>query len=264
MKRISYRLVIVEKKDGVGKIVMNRPEVLNALNADLNREIISALREFDHDDEVRVVVLTGAGRAFSAGGDITQMKEKYHKLDPLDLRRSLQLGVKEIVRLIWYMEKPVIAAVNGVATGAACNIAFACDIVIASEEARFGEVFIRVGLGPDGGGSFLLPRLVGIHKAKELFFSGRILDACEAERLGLVNIVVPADELESTAMSFARELAQKPARALGVAKRAVNEALTMSMEQALDYEMTLQSLCFQSGENKRLVKEFLERKKKKD
>lgn len=259
-----YKLIIVEKKDGVAKITMNRPDKLNALMSEMNFEIISALRDLDLDDSVRVVILTGAGRAFSAGGDINQMQEKYYKLDGLELRRTLQQGVKTVVSTIWNMEKPIIAAVNGPATGAACNIAFACDIVIASENARFGEVFIRVGLGPDGGGSYLLPRLVGIHKAKELFFTGRIFDAKEALQLGLVNRVVPSEELDSTVMDFAKELVQRPARALGVAKKAINEALNMSMEQTLDYEMTLQSLCFQTDENKELVKEFLEKKRKKD
>ncbi|MGQ9720551.1 MAG: enoyl-CoA hydratase/isomerase family protein [Candidatus Jordarchaeum sp.] len=259
-----YKHIIVEKKDGVAKITMNRPDKLNALMSEMNFEIISALRDLDLDDSVRVVILTGAGRAFSAGGDINQMQEKYYKLDGLELRRTLQQGVKTVVSTIWNMEKPIIAAVNGPATGAACNIAFACDIVIASENARFGEVFIRVGLGPDGGGSYLLPRLVGIHKAKELFFTGRIFDAKEALQLGLVNRVVPSEELDSTVMDFAKELVQRPARALGVAKKAINEALNMSMEQTLDYEMTLQSLCFQTDENKELVKEFLEKKRKKD
>jgi 2-(1,2-epoxy-1,2-dihydrophenyl)acetyl-CoA isomerase len=261
---ISYSCIIVEKKDGVAKVTMNRPDKLNAFIAEMSDEIITALRDLDLDESVRIVILTGAGRAFSAGGDISQMQRMYHKLDGLELRRRLQQGVKTVVSTIWNMEKPIIAAVNGPATGAACNIAFACDIVIASENARFGEVFIRVGLGPDGGGSYLLPRLVGIHKAKELFFTGRIFDAKEAEQLGLVNSVVPPEELESTVMNFALELAQKPARALGVAKKAVNESLNLSMEQALDYEMTLQSLCLQTEENKRLVKEFLEKKKKKE
>ncbi len=261
---MNYKHIIVEKIDGVAKITMNRPERLNALMAEMNDEITSALRDLDQDNSVRVVILTGAGRAFSAGGDINQMQEKYYIMDALELRRVLQKGVKTIVSTIWNMEKPIIAAVNGVATGAACNIAFACDLVFASENARFGEVFIRVGLGPDGGGSYLLPRLVGIHKAKELFFTGRIFDAKEAEHLGLVNRVVPPEELESNVMDFAKGLAQRPTRALGVAKKAVNEALNLSMEQALDYEMTLQSLCFQTEENKELVKEFLEKKKKKD
>ncbi len=264
VEKISYNHIIVEKMDGIAKITMNRPETLNALYEPMNLEIISALRELDQDDSVKVIVITGAGRAFSAGGDINQMQNVYHKIDPLELRRKLQKGVKTIVSTIWNMEKPIIAAVNGPATGASCNIALACDIVIASENARFGEVFIRVGLGPDGGGSYLLPRIVGIHKAKELFFTGRIIDAKEAEQLGLVNRVVPPEELESTVMSFAKELAQMPARALGVAKKAVNESLNLNMEQALDYEMTLQSLCLKTEENKIRVKEFLERKKKTD
>jgi 2-(1,2-epoxy-1,2-dihydrophenyl)acetyl-CoA isomerase len=262
VEKISYKYIIVEKKDGVGKITMNRPESLNALIEPMNLEIISALRDLDKDDSVRVLVLTGAGRAFSAGGDMNQMQKVYHQIDPLEVRRKLQNGVETIVSIIWNMEKPIIAAVNGAATGAACNIAFACDVVIASENARFGETFIRVGLGPDGGGSFLLPRIVGIHKAKELFFTGRIFDAKEAEQLGLVNMVVPSEELESTVMKSAKELTQMPARALGVAKKAINESLSLNMEQTLDYEMTLQSLCLKTEENKKLVKEFLEKKKK--
>jgi 2-(1,2-epoxy-1,2-dihydrophenyl)acetyl-CoA isomerase len=257
---ISLKYIILEKDNGVATIRMNRPEKLNAMRIEMQMEIVQTLKELAFDDNIKVGVITGVGKAFSSGGDLGDM-DMAHRAPPFELRRNLNQNLAEIVRGIWDMEKPVIAAVNGVATGGACNIAMACDIVIASETARFGQIFLAIGLIPDGGGSWLLPRLVGFHKAVELIFSGRLVDAKEAEQLGLVNKVVSAEELEKTAKEYASLLKMLPLGALGATKKAIHKGFTMSLEDALDYEMTMQTLCFQTEENKERVKAFLAKKK---
>jgi len=257
---ISLKYIIVTKEDGVATIRMNRPEKLNAMCIEMQEEIVRTLKELALDDSVRVVVITGVGKAFSSGGDIGDM-DMAHRSPPFELRRILNQSLATIVKEIWNMEKPVIAAVNGAATGGACNVALACDIVIASEDARFGQVFLALGLIPDGGGSWLLPRLVGFHKAVELIFTGRLVEAKEAERLGLVNKVVSAEELENTVKEYANLLKIFPLGALGATKKAIHKGFTMSLEEALDYEMTMQTLCFQTEEHKERVRAFLARKK---
>lgn len=260
MINISLEYIILEKDEGIATIKMNRPEKLNAMRIEMQVEIVQTLKELAFDDTIKVVVITGVGKAFSSGGDIGDM-EMAHQAPPFDLRRTLNQNLAAIVREIWNMEKPVIAEVNGVATGGACNVAMACDIVIASENARFGQIFLAIGLIPDGGGSWLLPRLVGFHKAVELIFTGRLVDAKEAEQLGLVNKVVPAEELDNTVKEYANLLKMFPLRALGATKKAIHKGFNMSLEEALDYEMTMQTLCFQTEEHKERVKAFLARKK---
>nr|MDO8082271.1 enoyl-CoA hydratase [Candidatus Freyarchaeota archaeon] len=254
------KYIILEKDEGVATIRMNRPEKLNAMRIEMQVEIVQTLKELASDNAIKVVVITGAGKAFSSGGDVGDM-DMAQRIPPFELRRTLNQNLAEIVRGIWDMEKPVIAAVNGVASGGACNVALACDIVIASENARFGQIFLAVGLIPDGGGTWLLPRLVGFHKATELIFSGRLVDAKEAEQLGLVNKVVPAEELDKTVKEYANLLKMFPLGALGATKKAIHRGFTMSLEEALDYEMTMQTLCFQTEENKERIKAFLARKK---
>ena len=260
VKAIPYQYIIVEKEENIAIITMNRPEKLNALNLELQEEMKHALDTLYMDDEVKVIILTGAGRAFSAGGDIGTMKEA-HQLDPLLLRQALYQSTSEVTNRIWNYEKPIIAAVNGVAAGGACNWALACDFVIASENARFGEVFIHVGLVPDGGGSWLLPRLVGLQRAKEIIMMGKMVPAEEAERIGMVNRVVPEKDLMSTAKEYARILASLPPRTLGAAKKTINKAMTTSLSEAMDYEMTMQAICFQTDAHRERVKAFLEKKK---
>ena len=198
--------VLLRKEEGVAWIIMNRPEVRNAWDPEMIHNLAKVLSDVRQDEEVRAVVITGAGKAFSAGGDVKVQKQFLDQ--PLAARLERATEGQWIPRHITGMEKPVIAAVNGVAVGAACDMVLACDIRIASENASFGEVFIRRGLIPDTGSMFFLPRLVGIAKAKELIFSGDIIDAREAERIGLVNKVVQADKLEIETMELARR--QKP------------------------------------------------------
>lgn len=260
MEVIPYQYIIVEKENGIATITMNRPDKLNALNIEMQMEMKEVLDSFSMDDEVRVIILTGAGRAFSSGGDIGTMKEA-HDSDPLLLRQALYYATSEVTNRIWNIEKPVIAAVNGVAAGGACNFALACDFVIASENARFGEVFIHVGLVPDGGGSWILSRLVGLQKAKEIIMMGKMVPAEEAEKIGMVNKVVPQEDIMSTAKEYAKILASLPSKTLGAAKKTINKALTTDLREAMDYEMTMQAICFQTDAHRERVKAFLEKRK---
>ncbi|MHA1430751.1 MAG: enoyl-CoA hydratase/isomerase family protein [Candidatus Freyarchaeota archaeon] len=242
MKTITYQYIIVEKEDDIAIITMNRPEKLNALNLELQEELKRAFDELSVDEEVKAIILTGAGRAFSSGGDIGTMKDA-HEADPLLLRQMLYFATSEVTNRIWNIEKPVIAAVNGVAAGGACNFALACDFVIASENARFGEV--------------------GLQRAKEIIMMGKMVTAEEAERIGMVNKVVPEEELMSTAKEYAKTLASLPTRTLGAAKKTINKAMTTNLKEAMDYEMTMQALCFQTEAHQERVKAFLEKRKQK-
>ena len=197
---MGYSTILVDRTDGVATITLNRPEARNALDLVMRRELLSVLDELDADAACRVVVLTGAGGHFSAGGDVKTMAARRHTA--AEGRARVESLNRFVVRLFEF-PKPTIAMVDGFAVGAGCNIALGCDILIASDRARFGEVFARIGLVPDGGGTWLLPRLVGLAKAKELVFSADIIDAAEALRIGLVNRVVPAAELETTTRAFA-------------------------------------------------------------
>lgn len=237
---------------------MNRPEVRNAWDPEMVHNLADTLLEVRQDEEVRAVVITGAGKAFSAGGDIKVQKQFLDQ--PLDARLERATIGQWISRHITSMEKPVIAAVNGPAVGAACDMALACDIRIASENASFGEVFIRRGLMPDMGGMFFLPRLVGVAKAKELIFTGDIIDAREAERIGLVNKVVPADKLEIATMELARRLASGPTKAIGLAKKVINKSLSTDLETSLDYALQALTICYYTEDHAEATRAFFEKR----
>lgn len=214
-----FKKIKVEKRDGVAKITLNRPEVLNALDGVVANELKSAMEDISKDETVRAVIITGEGRGFCSGAD---------------LGGGVVLPtIHEIIKKIVTMEKPVIALVNGSATGAGCDLAMACDIRVASNEAKLSEIFVRRGLLPDCGGAYFLPRLVGLGKAKELIFTGEMIDAEEAERIGLVNKVVPVDELQSTGMELARKFAKGPTLAIGKAKIAINRAIESNLDSSL-------------------------------
>ena len=237
---------------------MNRPEVRNAWDPEMVHNLADTLLEVRQDEELRAVVITGAGKAFYAGGDIKVQKQFLDQ--PLDARLERATIVQWISRHITSMEKPVIAAVNGPAVGAACDMALACDIRIASENASFGEVFIRRGLMPDMGGMFFLPRLVGVAKAKELIFTGDIIDAREAERIGLVNKVVPADKLEIATMELARRLASGPTKAIGLAKKVINKSLSTDLETSLDYALQALTICYYTEDHAEATRAFFEKR----
>ena len=252
---MEFKDIILDKQEGIAKITLNRPDAMNAFSLGMREEVGTAFESFASDDEVRAVVLTGAGRAFCAGGDI----KGWGDLGDDGLKTLLTLAHRA-VRAITTLEKPVIAMVNGAAAGAGCNLALACDLIIASDKARFGETFVKVGLGPDWGGAYFLPRLVGMAKAKELLFSGKVIDANEALQIGLVNQVVPSDQLEATTMELAKQLAKSATKAIGLTKSFLHKVWQMDLDAALEYEGNVQAACIKTYDHQEGVKAFLEKR----
>src|ERR1044071_6271930 len=215
-----YEHIQVSEGDGITTITLNRPDRLNAFIGHMRRDLAEALEHAGSDRNTRVVILTGAGRAFCAGGDIAFMAELMQRRDSEEFSRILGAG-RRVILAIRQMSKPVIAAVNGPASGAGCNLALACDLRVASNTATFSQSFAKIGLHPDWGGTYFLPPLVTPNKACEMFFLGETIDAAEALRLGIVNQVVAPDELEATTVQLADRLCAAPPLALAAAKHAV-------------------------------------------
>ncbi len=240
--------VLYHKHDSIVTLTLNRPETLNAMNEAMMAELERLLIAVEADTTMRAVVLTGSGRAFSSGGD--QKRERHGEGEQSffdgDLRGSVIERLNRCVLRLQRLAKPVIGSINGVAVGAGCNIALATDLRLAADTARFGEVFARVGLVPDGGGTYFLPRLVGTAKAMELVLLADIIDAQEALRIGLVNWVVPADTLPEETQKLAQRLAQGPTLAYGLAKTGLYRGLTMSLEDTLNMEARNQAVAARS------------------
>jgi 2-(1,2-epoxy-1,2-dihydrophenyl)acetyl-CoA isomerase len=239
--------VLHETAGQVAHITLNRPEALNALTPGQRDRVIALLEDASADQDVRAVVLTGTGRGFCAGADLRSGSAAGSgsgsgERVAGDVARTLRLGAQRLVAAVLDCEKPVIAAVNGTAAGLGAHLALACDLVLAAESARFIEVFVRRGLVPDGGGVYLLPRLVGPQKAKELMFFGDALSAADAERLGLVNRVVADEELDKTAREWAARLAAGPTRALALTKQLVNASLDSDLTTAFAAEAAAQEI----------------------
>lgn len=253
-KAITYRL-----ENGVAWLTLNRPEARNAVNAEMREEIIAVLTDARTNGDIRALVLTGAGKGFCTGADLSGPRGQGPS-GPGAGREVMRTSSQRLMRTLWELEKPVVAAVNGVAAGLGSHLAFACDLVIAAEEARFIEIFVRRGIAIDAAGAFLLPRLIGLQKAKELVFFGDDLPAAEAQRLGLVSRVVPAAELESAARACAERLAEGPTFAIGMSKRLLNRSLESSLETCLEEEAMAQSLVTQSEDTKEGMKAFMEKR----
>ncbi|MDP2497858.1 MAG: enoyl-CoA hydratase [Candidatus Palauibacterales bacterium] len=251
--------VLVSVEDGVGRLTLNRPEKLNAFHGDMRDEIADGLERLGADDEARVVVVTGRGRAFAAGADVRYLSELIEG-QRLEEARALVDAGRRVVTAVVEMPKPVIAALNGPAAGGGANLALSCDLRIAAESASIGQTFNRIGLHPDWGGTYFLPRLVGPAKAAELIFTGEMVEAREAERIGLVNRVVADDELRTEVEELAGRLVEKPALPLRLAKRAVRRSLDASLEEMLDYELEAQTRCFESPDAREGVRAFLEKR----
>ncbi|MFD7262141.1 enoyl-CoA hydratase/isomerase family protein [Streptomyces sp. NPDC059874] len=251
---------VLHHTDGnVSWITLNRPDAMNAVTWDQRERIIALLADASADPTVRAVVITATGKGFCAGADLRGAPATGDRVAG-DVARMIRLGAQRLITAVLDCEKPVIAAVNGTAAGIGAHLALACDLVIAAEPARFIEVFVRRGLVPDGGGAYLLPRLVGPQKAKELMFFGDAVPAAEAARLGLVNKVVPAEELEATAREWAERLAQGPTRAIAMTKQLVNASLDSDRATALAAEATAQEINMTTADANEGVASFVERR----
>jgi 2-(1,2-epoxy-1,2-dihydrophenyl)acetyl-CoA isomerase len=242
----------------VAWITLNRPDARNAVNDEMREELLSVLTDARTNPDMRAVVLTATGKGFCTGADLS--RRGAGPSGPGAAREMMRTRSQRLIRALWELEKPVIAAVNGVAAGLGAHLAFACDLIIAASDARFIEVFVRRGLAVDAGGAYLLPRLIGLAKAKELVFFGDDLSAEEALRIGLINKVVPASALQAAAREWAERAANGPTFALGMSKRLLNRSLESDLETALDEEAMVQSLVTQSEDTKEGMLAFAERR----
>ena len=257
-----YENILISEVEGIATITLNRPEKLNAFIGHMRRDLAEALEHAGSDRNVRVVIITGAGRAFCAGGDVGFMAELMKRGDSEEFARILGAG-RRVITGIRAMSKPVIAAVNGPASGAGCNLAFACDMRVASTNASFSQSFLKVGLHPDWGGTFFLPRLVTLNKACEMFFLGETIDAAEAMRLGIVNQVVSPEELEAATQELAERLRAAPPLAVAAAKQAVYMSERADLDEMLRFETEAQLRCFESQDGHEGIRAFLEKREPK-
>ena len=256
---MAYEHILVSETEGMATITLNRPDKLNAFIGHMRRDLAEALEYAGSDRKIRAVVITGAGRAFCAGGDVTFMAELMERGDSEEFARILGAG-RRVILAIRHMTKPVVAAVNGLASGAGCNLAFACDFRIASTDASFTQSFVKVGLHPDWGGTYFLPRLVTPNVACEMFLLGRTLDAEEAMRLNIVNQVVSPDELATATLQLTDQLRIAPPIAVAAAKQAVYMSEKADLEEMLRYETEAQLRCFASEDGHEGVRAFLEKR----
>ncbi|MGW9117671.1 enoyl-CoA hydratase/isomerase family protein [Streptomyces sp. NPDC055663] len=254
-----HSLVLHTTDNGVSWITLNRPEAMNAVTWEQRERVIGLLAEASADPAVRAVVLTATGRGFCAGADLRGTPATGERV-PGDVARTIRLGAQRLIAAVLDCEKPVIAAVNGTAAGIGAHLAFACDLVLAAGSAKFIEVFVRRGLVPDGGGAYLLPRLIGPQRAKELMFFGDSLPAAEAERLGLVNRVVPDEELAATARAWAQRLAEGPTRSIALTKQLVNASLDADRSTAFAAEAMAQEINMTTQDANEGVASFVERR----
>jgi len=268
---MAYRSLIVEKDGQIATITLNRPDSGNAFDIYCMNELDAAIRNVGNDPDIRVVIMTGAGRHFSTGIDLSMFsspgaaepgreQEAQALLDPDDQTYGKGTLVATVVR-IRNMNKPVIAAINGAVVGAALGIALACDIIIASDKARFGMVFVKRGIGPDSGSSFTLPRIVGLPRACELTLTGDTIDAAEADRIGLVSRVVPHDDLMKTARELAERIAKNPPLAVGMAKTALHRGMAgTDIVEHMKYEVELQDKLLNTEDFMEAATAFLEKR----
>ncbi|SHF63726.1 enoyl-CoA hydratase [Desulfofundulus australicus DSM 11792] len=254
---MSWNNILVDKDGPLAMLTINRPQVLNALNAETLKEIEGAVDELAEDEAIRVIIITGAGeKAFVAGADIAFMS----KLTPLEARNFARLG-QRVLSKIENLPKPVIAAINGYALGGGCELAMACDIRVASEKAKFGQPEVNLGLIAGFGGTQRLTRLVNPGLAKEILFTADMLDAETARRIGLVNHVVPAEELLNFCRGMAERIAARGPVAVRLTKEAVNEGLEMDLEKALAHEADLFGLVFATADREEGIAAFLNKRK---
>lgn len=250
---MAYEHILVDSMDGIGLVSLNRPQVLNALNQALLNELAAALEAFDRDDQVRCLILTGNERAFAAGADVREFADA----TSIDMVRSYRFQQWERIRRV---TKPILAAVSGYALGGGCELAMACDIIVASETAQFGQPEIRLGLIPGAGGTQRLTRAIGKSRAMELILTGRTITAQEAYAFGLVSRVVPKELYLEEAKRLAREIAALPPIAVRMAKEAVLQAFETTLDGGLEFERKCFHLLFDSEDKREGIRAFLEKR----
>jgi enoyl-CoA hydratase len=251
---MDFENIIVEKDGVIAVITLNRPQQLNALSYGLFKDLSLAMQELDRDDQVRVIIVTGGEKVFAAGADIKEMAER----GPFDERLQERLAYRDRINKI---SKPIIAAVSGFALGGGCELAMSCDIIIAAENARFGQPEINIGIIPGSGGTQRLTHLVGKHRAMEMMLTGEFMSAADAERFGLVNRVVPLELLMEEAKGVAKKIAAKPALAVKAAKEAILKAANLPLDEGLEFERKAFWLLFASEDRTEGMKAFLEKRK---
>jgi 2-(1,2-epoxy-1,2-dihydrophenyl)acetyl-CoA isomerase len=253
--------ILFEKKDGVATLTLNRPDKLNALTPEMAYEnLVGIFNQIKIDDEIRAIIITGAGRGFCSGTDVSARLVKRLEKGVEEPRYEMIDLVGGFILNIVDMDKPIIAAINGIAAAAGLSIALASDIRIASEKARFGAIWVRRGLIPDVGATYFLPRIIGLDKALELTLRGDIIDAQEALEIGLITRLVPHDELMSKARELAVKIAKGPAVAIELIKRGLHRSLNNDLKVQLDYESFAQNLCRQTDDHKEGVRSFMEKR----
>ncbi len=257
---MSNPSVVVKIKNQVAYLTLNRPEVFNSFNREMALRFQKMLDDCKLNEQVRAIVITGSGKAFCAGQDLKEVTSP--ELNP-GFKKILEEHYNPIITRIRTINKPVIAAVNGVAAGAGANIALACDIVLASEKASFIQAFSKIGLVPDSGGTFFLPRLIGFQKASALMMTGDKVSATEAERLGMIYKVIPEENFEEEIILFSEKMAQMPTQALGFIKQMLTQSMTNTLENQLELESTLQIDSAQSNDYQEGVNAFVEKRKPK-
>ena len=254
-------------ESGIARVTLNRPDAANSITPDQRNRLIELFQSASSDLNVRVVVLTASGKHFCTGADlrvsriaVSPRPEGAPERTVGDIGRNIKQGAQRLVASVMDCEKPVIAAVNGTAAGIGAHLAFACDLVLAADTAKFIEVFVRRGITPDGGGAYMLPRLIGLAKAKELIFFGDDLPAAEAERIGLVNRCVPADQLAATATEWAQRLAVGPTKSIALSKWLLNRSPDSNRQAAFDDEAWAQELASRTDDFPEGVQAFIERR----
>jgi len=257
---MEFETVKNRSENGVYWISLNRPDKLNAFNEQMGNDLLEAFKEGEKSPDARCLVLTGEGRAFSVGEDLNANKAAYETGKPVLFGEVLKRKYNPIVQRMRKMDKPIIAAVNGVTAGAGLGLALACDLRAASDKATFHEAFIKVGLVPDAGTSFWLPRIVGPGRAMEVGLLGEPIDAAKAMNIGLVNWVFPDDGLREGVSKLAERLAKGPTKAMGLTKRALNRAVVVDMDSALEYEMYLQDIAGRTRDHVEGVRAFFDKR----
>ena len=263
---MDYREIVFEQHGSIAYLTLNRPDIRNAITSDLMiTEIVDVCTRSQADDTIKVLVVSGAGSCFSAGGNVKDMHERKGMFsgNPEQLRDNYRKGIQRIPLAFSQLDVPTIAAVNGPAIGAGCDLACMCDIRVASDKAKFGETFVSVGLIPGDGGAFFLPRIVGFAKACELTFTSSIIDAEEALRIGLVNEVVTPERLLERSRQMAEEIARQPGKILRMAKRLLYLAQGKTLQDTLELSAAFQALCHYSPEHREALEAFFARQKEK-